>query len=309
MHQNEKINSAVALLTAHNQEVGDGPGKVDLEKFPKVLTSYGVSSSEDLKSLSWESLIDIIDACSVEPKFLIKPKLLAQKVSGIFRSGSTESSQEGDKNSFVSEKKASKMSLKQLVENYDPEQDDSPIATRLKTLSHNEPFIVFVDDINTIDVANTLKLLTEVKKGMEGLKSINVGDTVKQTFRVGECPNSFVSENPFFKNRPLRMGEQEICDQTNRSLSGIDLDVRQFIRLAVEKGFIQTNINSIHDTLDRALEENSLVKFKKRYPEVSILFDELFKQGTLPRLKIKQSAAQGGGNTNPFQQGKKINLK
>lgn len=307
MYQSEKITNAIALLTTHNQQLGDAPGKIDLDKFPKALAGYGISSDtcdEDLKTLSWEDINKIIAVCWIE-RPLIEPKILCQKLANIFREKPSEPQPE-DKKQPVTWKKAEKMSTKQLVECFDAEEPTSAVAIRLQSISKGEPFVVFSSG-RIVDVDTTFKLLMEVKQGYQGLKSIDVNGAIKPVYKVGEIPDCYAEENPLWVGRPLR--PDCTCDQTGRSWAGVELPIRQFVRLALIKGFIKNGIDSAHDVLDRILQPDALMKLRKRYPDVSLAFDELEKTSQLPRLQVplktQKQAIQGGGNS-PFSGGKVV---
>lgn len=301
----DKIDAAIALLKAQNDVIGQGnAGYVDTEKFTNLLKAYGAVTEDDLKKLSWENILDIlVPTFAQKPEVL--PKLLAEKIANIFREKTGETPQD-DKKRPVSTKKAERMTPRELVESFDPEEFDSPVGQRLRSVSRGEPFIVFSQG-RLLDVDTTFRLLMEVKQGYEGCKSVDVGGVIKPIYKIGELPDAYADENPIYEGRPLR--PDGTCDQTGRSWAGVDLKVRQFVRVAVEKGFIKRNIDAAHDTLDRALQSDALKTLRKRYVEVSLAFDELEKTGKLPLLRIPlrtQKEAAKGVPARPFDDGKKV---
>lgn len=318
----EKIDAVIALLKERNVEIGEGnPGYLDVEKVPTLIKAYDARKDEDLIKLNWDAILDILDpAYTVKP--LVRPKLLAEKIAKIFRNlGKPEEAEvnlpEGKRP--VSTKKAEKMTPRELVECFDPEEVDNPVGVRLKAMSKGEPFIVFSDG-RLVDTATTLKLLLEVKQGYSGVQTVTVGDKVKPVYKLGELPDAYADENPLYIGRPLR--PDGTCDQTGRSWAGVDINIRQFMRLILEMGYsmhhspnkspmISGNIppmltiDQAHDAIDRALQPDALKKLRQRYAAVSVKFDELEKLGKLPRLQIALKINKGGP-TRPFDGGRQI---
>lgn len=300
----EKIDAAISLLKERNIEIGEGnPGYVDLEKVPTLIKSYDARTDEDLRKLNWDAILDILEpAYTVKP--LVRPKLLAEKISVIFRKreGVAEAEVVTEGKRPVSTKKAEKMTPRELVECFDPEETDNPVAMRLNSLTKGEPFIVFSSG-RLIDVVTTLKLLLEVKQGYSGVQTISVNGEVKPVYKIGELPDSYAEENPLYAGRPLR--PDGTCDQTGRSWAGVDIKIRQFVRVALELGLIKPTIDAAHDVLDRVMQIDSLQKLRNRYQGVSVKFDELEKLGKLPRLQIALKTNKGG-QTRPFDGGRQI---
>lgn len=301
MTYQEKLDAAIVLIQEQNDVIGkEGSGRIDIEKFKTVLKAYGAISVDDLNKLSWEDILNLFDASYVSTPVLA-PKLLAQRLAKVFRD-KVESTEEERRP--VTTKKAERMTLRELVECFDPEEFGSPVALRLKAYTKDQPFIVFAEG-RMVDVETTFKLVSEIKSGWEGPKTVEVKGVIKPVYRIGELPDNYADENPIYVGRPLR--PDGTCDQTGRSWAGVELKVRQFVRLALEKGFIKANIDNAHDVLDRALQPDALPKLRQRYRDISILFDELEKTGKLPRLQIAlKSQKNMGGQGRPFDDGKRV---
>lgn len=301
----DKIDAAIALIKLQNDVIGQGKaGYIDVEKFTNLLKAYGAVTEDDLKKLSWENILDILNP-AFDPKPEVLPKLLAEKLANIFRDKTGEYVSE-DKKRPVSSKKAERMTPRELVECFDPEESDSPIGMRLKSISRGEPFIVFAQG-RLLDIESTFKLLMEVKQGYSGVVTTNVNGNIKPVYKLGQLPDAYAEENPLYPGRPLR--PDGTCDQTGRSWAGVDLKIRQFIRLAIEQKVIPQTIDGAHNTLDLALQPDALIKLRQRYAAISVKFDELEQLGQLPRLQISlltQKEAQKGVPARPFDDGKRV---
>lgn len=191
------------------------------------------------------------------------------------------------------------MSLEQLISVFDPEDTDSAVGKRLSSISKGQKFIVYSDG-RAIDVPNTLKLLQEIKRGFNGREDLDVDGTIKKVYRIGDLPDNYVDENPLYRDRPLR--PDGTCDQLGRSWEGINQEIRQFIRVAMDIGALQINHEIAHTIFDMALEPTALTKLKQRYRTAAVTFEDLKKTNKLPSLKILLNRKSGGG----LSDGKKI---
>jgi hypothetical protein len=297
MSYNDRIEAALAAIKQHNEAVG-GEGKtgyINPDDFIQCVKASGGTSEERLSALSHEDLL----ACMPSSPNGVKPRVLAKEVADIFRSKSAAS--KTDDKRPVSGKKAEKMTPRELVEAFDPEDYSNPVGVRLATISKGEKFIVYSDG-RIVDVDTTFKLLSEIKGGYPGRDDVDVNGAIKKTYRIGELPENYADENPLYRDRPLR--PDGTCDQTGRSWEGVDLSVRQLIRVAMDEGELRVTHEIAHDTLDAVMEAGALKKLRSRYRKAAIKFDELAKTGDLPTLKIPLDG--GSKSTSPFSGGKQV---
>lgn len=301
----EMYDAALAVIKEHNSVIGQGnPGFIDPDKFLPSIKAAGGTTVDRLKSLSYEDILacmpsyeDIL-ACMPSDGVTVKPIAIAKDIAKIFR-GKEDTKAE---NRPVSAKKAEKMTLLELVQNYDPEEDNL-VSKRLKEVSRNEPFIVFASG-RIVDVDTTLKLLQEVKQGYEGRQNMvpSAEGEPKEVYRVGGLPDNFVDENPLYRNRPLR--PDGTCDQTGRSWNGVDMKVRQLIRLAIETDELTVSIEKAHDVLDLVMSDSPWGKLVARYRNAAVDFKRYEGMGKLPTLKLVLNKG-GSEGKNPFQQVKR----
>jgi len=291
----DKHESVRSLLNEHNAAVGNNPGSVDIEGFFNNLKGFGATTEDRLKSLSYEDILECLPSTGS-----IKPKLIAKDIAKIFR-GKEESVANTAEKRPISSLRADRMTVRELVENFDPENIENPIGKALAGYAKGQPFIVFVSG-RTVDVESTFKLLGEVKGGYPGRVDYTVNGVVKRVYRLGELPDNYADENPCYPNRPLR--PDGTCDQTGRSWEGVPLEVRQLIRLAIDLKEVELTIDKANDLLDIALNSDAMTRLRSRYRKASVAFDEAAATGKLPLLKI---ALGGSKSKNPFdKEGAKV---
>lgn len=295
MSYNDRIEAAQNAISQHNEAVGgEGkPGFVNSEAFIECLKASGGTSEERLSSFMHEDIL----ACLPEYKG-IKPRVLAQDIAGIFRSKKSQT----DEKRPVTSKKAERMTPRELVEAFDPEDSDNPVGKRLSEISKDQKFLVY-SDARIVDVESTFKILMEIKSGFPGRDDIDVNGSVKKVYRVGDLPENYADENPLYRDRPLR--PDGTCDQLGRSWEGVDLAVRQLIRVAMDMGELNVTHETAHDILDAVLEPDAFKKLQKRYRKAAVQFAELAQTGDLPTLKIPLGGACAG-SPGPFDDGKQV---
>lgn len=301
----EKFDAARSLVEQHNVVLGGegSAGYVNPDQFINCIKLAGGTTEDRLKAMSYEDILHCLptpaNPAGGPP---IKPVGLAKDIAKIFRGKEDSSTHEVRP---VSAKKADKMTLRELVEAYDPEESENPVGKRLKDISRNEKFIVFANG-RTVDVEATLKLLQELKQGYPGRDSYDLGGDIKEVHRVGDLPDNFVDENPLYRQRPLR--PDGTCDQTNRSWNGVPIKVRQLIRVAMDAGALKDiSFERVHDIMDMVMDVDAFAKLGKRYPSAVVEFKKLESVGKLPTLKLVLKVEKGaGGSKCPFDNAKKV---
>ena len=230
-------------------------------------------------------------------KFPVQPRVLAKEIAKIFRGKDAPV----DERRPVGDKKAGRMTVPELVAALDPEEPTSAVGKRLGEISKGQPFIVY-DSGRVLDVANTLKILLEIKQIGTGRETLVVNGNVKKVYKLGELPDNYADENPLYEGRPLR--PDGTCDQTNRSWEGVPLETRQMIRLAMKTGELKIDsIDKAHAVLDFVL-QNNIAAIKVRYQKAAIEFQN--KPDDRPKLKITLGESKGGGSGRPFDGGTKV---
>lgn len=295
MSYNDRIDAALAAIKQHNEAVGgEGkPGHLSPDDFISKIKAYGGTSEERLSAMMWEDILACMPGDS-------KPTMLAKDIAKVFRKSEQAANQQADKRP-VSGKKAEKMTPRELVEAFDPEDSSNPVGVRLLAISRNEKFIVYSEG-RLVDVNTTFKILTEIKGGYNGRDDMEVNGVIKKVYRIGELPENYADENPLYRDRPLR--PDGTCDQTGRSWEGVDLAIRQLVRVAMDTGELKVTHELAHDILDAVMEADALKKLRSRYRKAAVEFDTLAKTGDLPSLKIPLDGGSEGKS--PFDGGKQV---
>ena len=258
-----KIQKAQEVVDNFNTSSGN---KVNWNQFLKALSEAGGISDETLAECSWEDL-----------KSMGLPALIAKQVAKIFRQSDDE------KPKFISPARASSMTTKDLVLNYNPSEADNPVGQRLKALSGGKRFIVFNDD-GTI-YGDSVGLLQELKDGYPERETVVVDSKPRQVYAVGERIDNLADINPLYPNRCLR--PDGTCDQTNRSWAGVSEEIRYLVFLGVTSTReIQVTHETSHNILDIVVSENALGKITQRYPKTYVLYNRLKLENNLPTLKM-----------------------
>jgi hypothetical protein len=296
-----KFEAALAIIAEHNTAIGPEGPQINADQFITYVKAIGGTTEDRLKNLSYEDILE----CFPKPNDIKhlgvpKPRLLAKEIAKIFRGKEEVSTSSDHAEKPVSSKHAERMSLRELVEAFDPENSENAVGKQLGIISKGQEFIVYSSG-RIADVESTLKLLGEIKQGFPGRTDYNVNGVPVQVYRIGDVPDNFADENPLWANRPLR--PDGTCDQMGRSWEGVTLDTRQLIYIAVNLGEIELNINTAHDVLDMALESTAMSKLRLRYRKASLRFNELSKLGKLPTLKLTLGVPI---QKNPLNDGKKV---
>lgn len=279
MSYDDKINSATALIEEHNSKLEDANDVVDITAFKKKLKKLGGTSEEALKDATFED----IEVAGV-------PRILARKIATIFRISDKQQT-----NNFVSDKKAQQMHPLYLLQAYNPNDINSPVAKRLKELSRGQKFIVFSPGTTNVVVDVSAKLLEEIMKGYPERTEYELDGKFVRTYPVGEGISTFADENPLYPNRPLR--PDGTCDQTNRSWNGVPFYVKQLVYLAVGRNGV--TFDKAHTIFDIVTGPDAEKKLIARYPKVAVELDEAIASSTAPLLKVKLDNSSKKSNS-PF---------
>lgn len=266
MSYEEKVSKTKDIISNHNK-LSKKP--IDYDVFINNLEESGGTTDEALKLCTWEDL----------EKFGL-PTLLAKQVATVFRIRE-------EPKRIITESRVAAMTVYELLENYDPRNWDNIVGKRLSDISQKKPCLVYNED-GTINVATSVKLVEEIRDGYSPRVSISVGEVPHKVYAVGERPDQFAFENPLFPGKLLR--PDETCDETNRSWLGVSETTKIIVYLAV-KDTKEIKINSAEDAhaiLDKVSEApESFVR--RRYPNASLLYDDLRRQGKLPSLRLSRS--------------------
>lgn len=189
-----------------------------------------------------------------------------------------------DIKNVISDKPYGQWKDKELIEAYNLNCDEEIISV-LKQRSNNRPFIVFMDEENGIvDIEISLRMLREARR-RETPVNYQVADSLKRLYVVGEFPNLFYYESPFYPGFLLIDG---YCDKSKITWKDISYECMQFGRIAFECGEVDNGRISQKQLFLIAL-QSGIDGLIKNYPESALLYKEFKIDNKLPNLKVRVS--------------------
>jgi hypothetical protein len=284
----QKLEEARALLSQHNSQIpaDSKVGRVEVESFFTNLSTNGGTSEQALSQCTWEDL----------QSFGCSPKLLARQVANIFRAKEDKK----EEKPFFKKSKVEAMTVGELISHYDPRTPTSLVTGRLQALMDDKRFIVFNPD-GSVNAEVSTKLAQELLDDYPEREHYLLNGDPTKTYRIGERPDQSFDENPLYHGRVLRPDGD--CDQTNRSWSGVALEVKQVLYLAVKSGEVKINsVNDAHNIIDLIVGKTDVEAIKTvrtRFTKAASALKEMWRQGCAPTLKIFKKVAEGKQN-NPF---------
>jgi hypothetical protein len=286
----QKLESARKLFEQHNTGIEDESKQLNFDIFVSNLKAEGGTSEEGLSECSFEDIAEF--GTTAGCKF---PRLLAKQIAKIFRAKPA-------KTKVITEKKALLMNTRELLQAYNPKEDDA-VSLRLRLVSKSMTCIVFNED-GTVNVDASVVCIEDIKEDYEPRTVFIGADGVPQkVHRVGRRPASTLAENPLLPDRPLR-GATETCDQTHRSWEKVPHKVRVLLRLALTTGELSIDqVGRIHDTLDLLIgksEEDMVSITSQRFHKAALLYNDKKLEGTLPTLKIVRNGSTKARKQDPF---------
>jgi len=197
--------------------------------------------------------------------------------------------------------KLSNIPSEQLLEDYQPDRPEHPITLALKKRFGDRRVIVFKPDTREVDIEATANYITDLDQGYAEEDFAESEGEMVRVYKVGEVPDEVVSEDPLFPGIPLRRNRST----ANRIDWGpFELEIRQFVRLALEAGEVDPDSRPEMRTLIADAREG-LDNLKKLYPEVAVTYREAKKVGKLPSLVMTMKQATAVQKQDPFSVGKK----
>lgn len=287
MSYTDKLAQASALLEEHNKNIPEGEeGRVDVESFKKKLRSQGGTTEDALSECSWEDL----EHCGL-------PRLLAKKVALIFRAKADQ-----EETKFISTKQADRMSLRDLVVNYDPSlKVGSPVTEKLKAIVGSHPVVVLGSD-GKVNVDATLTLINEKLDGMEPRTTYEVDGKPQPIYKIGERRQEQFDENPVFKGEALR--SDGTCQHTDVSWNDIPTNIRQLVWLVFNDTHnLEPSNNAAHDIIEMIEKDIQTAeqRLRRRFKEASVRLDQLLSDHTPPLLKVRLMVdGRSRKQNNPF---------
>lgn len=284
----QKLKDAESVISDHNQHLAEGE-KLQWSSILGKIKSYGGTSVETLREMTWEDLQD----CGI-------PRVLARRIANqIFRK------REDAAPKPLKPGKVLGLTFEQLFEQYDPFGERNPAVTeRLEKESKGARCVVFNRD-GSVNAVESAQLLRDLKDDCPERETVSTNEGMLRVYRVGEGPNRFRDENPLYPGESLRRG---VCEHTNRSWDSVPLTVRQIVYLAVSQTeeLVISDIEDAHRVLDVLSGEDVVAKVEARYPQAALKLRDLEDVGQSPTLKIRrgQKRRTRPSSNDPFYGGK-----
>jgi hypothetical protein len=185
------------------------------------------------------------------------------------------------------------------LEDYDPKRTDNPITAVLKERFGNSKVIVFKPDSSEVDIEATANYIADLEQGFGEEELVESEGEMVKLYKVGQIPDQVVAEDPIFIGAPLKR-DRSIIGRYN--WADVDLESRQFIRLAVEEREIDPeDRRDVREVLKIASE--GVKALKEEFPEVSVIFREKKNLNKLPSLTMTMnqvSSYESSSVNNPF---------
>lgn len=176
-----------------------------------------------------------------------------------------------------------RMTNKELVTAYDPNEPDSLVAERLKRKSGDKAFLVWIDGTVLPNVAASVECLEELIAGYDPRPSMIVEGQVCRVMRIGEHPNVWVDANPMNITEPLR------TDGT--SAAGIPWStISKHIRQLVVVGRTKCDpvvFKSAEQWVYQHLRDLDDDEADMLYPQLALKLRELTAAGEEPTLRVR----------------------
>lgn len=277
---------------------------MDANKVEKILIAFGIEKEPSgLQILSDEEITPFGDLRRVfcEDHNISVPKLrMAMKyLRGPKGSETTESIDPESirlKSKYGIRFKLSNIESAKLIEDYIPENPSHPISIELKKRFGDKSIIAFKPESKLIDIEATANYISDLEQGFPEEETVTIDGVLVRLYAIGKVPNQLIDEDPLFRGSPLKRG-RSIVNRVN--WLKVSQDARQFVRIAVEMGEIDTDDKrDIRDVIKEA--EKGIKSLKETYPEVDLEYREREERDELPKLKMTLEDANGSRKQNPF---------
>lgn len=178
---------------------------------------------------------------------------------------------------------------RELIQRFRDEPDTTPVINELAKRSEDRPFVVYDED-NKVNVDHTMTMLRHARRGETKATAIidgGKGAAQVNLYRASETPMTRMEVCPVHPDTILVDG---CCDECHNSWKQVPMEVRQIVRVAVDKKTVNVSCQAdIHELIafciigpDRLMQ----------IPAVAHAVKELQKDDAMPRL-IKRVGGAG----------------
>ena len=268
-----------------------GQDMLNADQIVNKLKESGVINDETTAALNPEELVNIIG--------VTKPVAVAL----------CRAMQDDPKRSHApsrpSRLRAESMTIRQLLESYDPTDYGAPIIRelqdRLETApnrSSSKPSVIVFNENGTVDIESSERLISEYMLGDPLAEYVTTSTGAKRTHLVGELPQQIVGIHPITRENLRSSGQGS--DGFNWALCS--LACKQMLYLAVETDELASDTDRIRLLTIYQMAsagESGLGLLQNAFPRAAVKFLQLEQTGDLPSLKRIRTRSSSSDQTDP----------
>jgi hypothetical protein len=270
---------------------GAGQNKLNADEIIGKLKEAGMINDETSSALTAEDLETITSV----------PKLVARALC--------KAIQDDPKRSHSitrpSKLRAETMTVRQLLESYDPTDYGAPIVRELQdrlgtapNSSSRKPSVIVFNESGTVDIESSERLIREYMFGDPLAEYVTTSTGAKRTHLVGELPQQIVGIHPITRENLRSSGQGS--DGFNWAICS--LACKQMLYLAVETDELASDTDRIRLLTIYQMasnEESGLGLLQNAFPIAAVKFLELEQTGDLPSLKRIRTRSASSDQTDP----------
>jgi hypothetical protein len=224
------------------------------------------------------------------------PIVIFSKIWAILRNENTNSEDTDKVDKSAS--KVGQMSDQELLRVYGP-NCPSKIEEELKKRSKGRNVIAFETDRKTINIDVSLKFLKQAKVTTTPSEFADGNGNVYAVYPVGSFPSVQYDICPISGEILI----EDYSSELGKSWSGVSLECRQFLHIAHKNGIRFSTID-LSDMIDICKDSGrGLKELKRLFPKITLIFDQMKSQLTLPALKstVEDVRSNSEQSDSPFK--------
>jgi len=284
----QKLKIAQEIVDKHNENL-ETSDRLQWDDILKLIKKMGGTTEDSLGEMTWEDIQD----CGV-------PRLLSRSIAKVFREKETQIPP------IVTKEILSQMTVAEILEYYDPNDERNIVTKALKKAANSEVNFIVFNENGKVDVAGSKKLWDIYRETEMHSPMSNLGGTPRTVYKIGETLPKLLDENPILEGRPLIDG---CCYKSGVRWDDIPLEIKQFVRVIHEfmddypTNEIVAKILDFHEMLCKTSTngtwKGTMEKLAKRYPNAWLSYQNMQDEKILPDLKIRTGKKLKKSN-NPF---------
>lgn len=190
------------------------------------------------------------------------------------------------------EAEAARLSLRELIERYDPDDPSNAFGTRLATIAGKDnkqnPNTFLIFDGDELNRGATFKELERLRAGFSS-RSIATYDGIPyETFAIGDRPARYKEQSPWNPQEALYHGESN----AGVAWGKLPLNTRQLVSIASTSNlpdfqkYTEMELFAVLERYELDEKNSSFKRAARLFPAAAIQFHDLARKGSLPSLKV-----------------------